>query len=274
MNGEIKGKYHPVRQGLHVYHLRHDLSVEQVRKILAQPGDIIKRSRKSVVRRVGPWIIKESRRNLIGLLKHTFQRDRYRQAWNAALYLRHHSIDVPEPVAFIETGLGGVIGGNTLIAQYLEWHRNVEQFLLALVQRGGGKDTIALFLERLADAVNRLRTAGAYHADLSGKNIFTRDGVHFYFIDLDSVILNAEYTEERCMKNMVQLYDSFCDLLNDAMLVPFIGRMLGPEHDLRLWMPRIRKAQQKRRLMAERRLEKQGKTRRPLWTSADDQNHP
>ncbi len=274
MNGDIKEKYHPVRRGLHVYHLHPDLSVDQARKILAQPGDTIKRSRKSVVRRVGPWLIKESRRNLTGLLKHTFRRSRYRGAWEASLHLSRQGIDVPEPIAFIETRFSGVILGNTFITRYLEWHRNVEQFLLALVQRGGGKDTIALFLERLADAVNRLRAAGAYHADLSGKNIFTRDGVRFYFIDLDGVVLNAEYTEERCMKNMVQLYDSFCDLLNDAMLVPFIGRMLGPDHDLRLWMPRIRKAQQERRLLTARRLEKQGKTRRPLWTSADDQHNP
>lgn len=262
----------PIRRGWHVYHLRHGLSVAEVREILAQPGEAIKRSRKSLVRRVGPWVIKESRRGLVGLLKHTFLRRRYRRGWMAALHLNRHGVDVPAPAAFIETGMLGIITGNTLIAAYLDGQRNVEQFLLALVQRGGGKDTIALFLERLAAAVNRLSAAGAYHADLSGKNIFTQDGIRFYFIDLDGVVLDTEYTEERRMKNLVQLYDSFCDLLNDAMLVPFISRLLGPDHDLRLWMPRIRKAQQERRLLAESRLEKQGKTRRPLWAATDEQH--
>ena len=52
-------------------------------------------------------------------------------------------------------------------------------------------------------------------------------------------------TEESCPD-----YDSFVTL-SDALLVPFIQAML-PEHiDLRIWMPKVRKAQRERRAKVE-----------------------
>ena len=250
------------RHGLRKCYVHKGHAKEQVLQALLQPGEVLKQSKKSRVRRVGAYAIKASRGRFgIGLLKHTFQRGRCRRAWIAAHHLRRHGVGVPEPVAYIEKGLLGVVAGSVLVTQYLKGCRNVEQFLVALVQRGAGKDTVALFLAALAEAVNRLCASGACHADLSGKNIFTRDGRHFYFIDLDSVQLDVDYDDARRLKNHVELYDSFCDLLNDAMLVPFIERMLTPRHDTRIWMPQVRKGQRQRRSKLEVRRDRQGKKR-------------
>lgn len=159
-----------IRQGASRYCLRGDLSLEKVLEAMAQPGEVLKQSRKATVRRVGAWVIKESG-GFWGCdwIKHTFQKTRYRRAWIGAHYLRRHGVLVPEPIAFIERGYWGIITGNTLISQYLEGYRNVEKFMLALVQRGAGKDTLELFLERLADTVNKLCASGVYHGDLWGK---------------------------------------------------------------------------------------------------------
>ena len=95
----------------------------------------------------------------------------------------------------------------------------------------------------------------AFHADLSGKNIFTKDGSKFYFIDLDGVVLSAHYTEELLLKNHIQLYDSFCDFCDHNTLARFHARMLPETEHLETWMRRVVEGQRARR---RRHHERQG----------------
>jgi len=235
-----------------VCHRQQD-GLEVIEHALSAPGELIKRSRKSETRRVNSWIVKASLPGWVNMLKHTFQRARYRRAWFAAQHLERHGIGVPRTVAFIERRFLGLIFGNVLVSEELHDARDVEAFTLALIRRGAGEQTFRDFLTALAEAVNALVAARAFHADLSGKNIYTRDGTRFWFIDLDDVTLNETYDEERRLKNHAQLYDSFCDALGDQLLVPFIREMLPPEIDPRVWMPRVRQAQSERRGRHEER---------------------
>ena len=236
-----------VRRGLRKIYLRETLSEEAVLEALREPGEVLKQSPKGEVRVVDGYVVKESRSGGVGTLKRSLYRNRYRQGWVAAHFLRSHGVDVPEPIAFVERRLMGVVFGNCMVSRHLAGYRNVEQFLGALIKKGAGAQTIEIFLNNLALAMNKLTATGAYHADLSGKNILTRDGQYFYFIDLDAVQLDVPYTEDLRLKNHVQLYDSFCDALTDQVLVPFIEQMLPRELDLRVWMPRVRKEQKERR---------------------------
>jgi len=240
-------------------YLRSDVTYPQLEKLLEHPGEVLKTSPKAEVRRVGHWVVKESRAGAgTGTVRHTLLRERYRNPWIAAHHLRANHVRVPEPLAFIEKKRLGLVSGTIFVFQYLAGHLNTEEFLLSLLKQGAGADAIGGFLDRLATAINGLEAAGAYHADLSGKNIFTREGDRFFFIDLDAVSLDTPTDEEKRMKNHVQLYDSYCDALNDSLMVPFIGKMLSPDLDLRVWMPRVRKAQQERRTAIEAKWEKQG----------------
>jgi hypothetical protein len=229
-----------------VYH-RPDIAAEDVLHALLESGEVLKQSRKSVTRRVGPVVVKSSRGGFIGLVRMTAGRARYRQAWVAAQHLESHGIGIPRTVAYVEHGMLGMLTANHLVSEYLEGYRNAEQYLLRLIQTGMGKLSVSAYLAALADAVNELNATGACHHDLSGKNIFTYDGSSFVFIDLDDVTIGEEYTEELRLKNLVQLYDSFCDVISDAVLVPFISRMLPAGEDPRVWMPKVRKGQQTRR---------------------------
>ena len=226
---------------------RKDEQSASVEQALSSPGEIIKRSQKSETRRVGPWIVKASLPSWVNVFKHTFQRARYRRAWFAAQHLERNGIGVPRTIAYIERRFLGLIFGNALISEELQDARNVEAFTLALIRGGAGEHTFHEFLGALGSAVNALNDTGAYHADLSGKNIYTRDGTQFWFIDLDDVTLDEPYDEERRLKNHAQLYDSFCDALGDPLLVPFVQAMLPPQIDPRVWMPRVRQAQSARR---------------------------
>jgi len=243
-----------------VYHPGH-LPAGPLWDAYCAPGEVIKESRKSRVRRVGDYVIKESTlAGGEGPLKHTFQRNRYRRGWFAAHHLRRHGVLVPEPVAFIERGRLGLIAGNAMISSYLSGQRNVEQFMAALIRENAGADTIHVFLGGLANAINAFTACGARHGDLSGKNLFTADGRRFTFIDLDDVRLDDTFDEEHLLKNHVQLYDSFCDVLSDSIMVPFLQKMLPPAVDIRVWMPRVRSAQKERRETVEERWSREGKS--------------
>ena len=215
-------------------YLRGDVTFGQLETLLNHPGEVLKSSPKAEVRRVGHWVVKETRSGAGNkTLRHTLLRDRYRQPWIAAHHLRENHVRVPEPLAFVEKERLGLVSGTVFVFQYLAGQINSEEFLLSLLKQGAGADAIGGFLDRLADAINSVEAAGAYHADLSGKNIFTREGDRFFIIDLDAVSLDTPIDEEKRLKNHVQLYDSFCDALNDSLMVPFIGKMLPPELDLR-----------------------------------------
>ncbi len=247
------------RQPGRTAYIRNDVTDAQLETLLTYPGEVLKTSDKAEVRRVGHWVVKESRAGAaIKAVRHTLLRDRYRRPWLAAHHLRAHRVRVPEPLAFVEKERLGLVSGTVFVFQYLAGQMDVEEFLLSLLKQGAGADAVAGFLERLADAINTIEAAGAFHADLSGKNIFTREGDRFYFIDLDAVTLDAPMDEEARLKNHVQLYDSFCDALNDSLMVPFIEKMVPAGIDLRVWMPRVRKAQQERRVATEAKWEKQG----------------
>ncbi len=249
-----------VRQGMTRIWVREGIAPEKILEALEQPGEDLKRARKTWVRRVGRCVIKESRAGVLsGLLRHALRGTRYRRAWLAARHLESRGVGVPAAWAYVEYGPPGLVWRNALISEFLDGFRNSEQFLAALIQQGASQETLTLFFECLADAVNSLEAAGAYHGDLSGKNIFTRDGQHFRFIDLDAVELGVEHTDAKRLLNHVQLYDSFFDQVSDRMLVPFVERMMTPGQDPRRWMPLVRNRQQARRLTAEKKWARQGK---------------
>lgn len=206
-----------------------------------------------MTRRVGPWVVKASRaQGGLGVLKRTLQRARYRGAWAASHFLARRGVCVPQPHAFVEEGRFGVIVGNALVTEYLDGCRNVEHYAAGLA---ASSDEVAQFLGRLADAVNGLIATGAYHTDLSGKNIFTCDGETFYFIDLDGVVLDLVPTDGQRMKGHVQLYDSFCDLWGADLLDPFIGRMHPDASDQAAWLHAVHEGQRARRAEHMQRME-------------------
>lgn len=228
-----------------------DVALDDVLDALRLEGPILKASAKSLTRRAGGWVVKESRKSLREMVKHAMQPNRYRQGWRAAILLMRAGVRVPTPRAYAETRFGPFMLANAVIMDFLEGAANVEDFARNLVQRQAQDAEIAAFLGALAGAVNSLTEAGAYHTDLSGKNIFTRDGATFYFIDLDGVILGQPYDDAIRFKNHVQLYDSFCDLWDGNLLDPFLTAMRPDSRYTAAWCDRVRAEQARRRARIE-----------------------
>lgn len=233
------------KRGYDIYH-RADIAPEDVLLAIEEPGEVLKQSRKSTTRRVGPVLIKSSITGTWGAVRLSSKPQRYRQGFLAAQHLELHGVGIPRTLAYVEQRSLGLLRANHLITQFLDDYVDSEKHLLKMIQTGAGKLSISAYLARLADAVNLLIASGAVHKDLSGKNILTMDGEVFVFVDLDDVAI-GDYTEAARLSNMVQLYDSFCDALSDAVMVPFITRILPQGEDARVWMPKVRKGQQERR---------------------------
>jgi tRNA A-37 threonylcarbamoyl transferase component Bud32 len=254
-------QYRPFAQGHFRGVLREDLHVEELLPALVcEAGEQLKSGGGARVRRWHGWIVKESAGPLwLRMAKQTLQGARYGQVWETALHLRKHGVLIPEPVAFVERGRFGLVSNRHMVSEYLDGHRNVEEFVRGLLRAHAGQDTLRAFLSGLGQSLLRLEEAGVYHADLSGKNILTNDGARFYFIDLDAAQVTTDYNDKRRMRNHVQLYDSFCDELSDNLLVPFLTGLLRAQHDPRVWMPEVRKRQRERRAKVVARWEREGK---------------
>jgi hypothetical protein len=241
-------------------YFRQDVSPGQLEMMLTADAEILKETSKTQVGAIGHWIIKERRSGLgRSILSRADNRGKHFRAWCAGNYLRKHGVLVPEPLAYVEKGVGHVITRSWHIFQNLLHHQDVETYLSNMILKGADGMLLSSFLAHLAVSINALCSSGAYHGDLSGKNIYTRDGYRFYLIDLDAVELGDEYTDAKRLKNHVQLYDSFCDALTDALLVPFIGKLLPESMDLRVWMPKVRSAQEARRTKLEAAWVKNGR---------------
>jgi hypothetical protein len=240
--------------------LRNDVSPDQLEQMLDHEQELLKENEKSKVTRLGHWVVK--RRKATGgstALASLARRDVLRMPWYANHFLRQRRVRVPEPLAYVEYGLAGLATSTACVFQYLDGCKDVESYLFEFIQQGANEEDLSLFLSNLAQSMNALEESGAWHGDLSGKNIYTGNGKHFYLIDLEAVELQVPYTKERRMKNHVQLYDSFCDALMDTLLFPFIKAMTPDSIDLRIWMPEVRRIQEERRTRIEERWEKYGK---------------
>lgn len=243
-----------IRRGGRCIYLTRSFSLEQLEDIVRSPGEALKCSSKAVVKRVGEWVVKQSRGHfLTEVIRHTARRTRYRRAWIAAHHLRRQNVLTPSPVAFVEFGVLGLLVGNLMVAEYLEHCANVELYLKKRVASGIEKDELTAFFRQLADAVNRFEASGACHEDLSGKNIFTQNGGQFYFIDLDAVVVGRPITEVQRLANHIQLYDSFCDFVQDDLLEAFIGQMAPHKDSFQAWFGRVREGQRIRRELFHQR---------------------
>lgn len=219
-------------------------------------GIILKQSSKWLTKRVGNWALKTEGTKTgttLLFLRGTGQRD----ALFAAQKLIEQGVRVPTPVAYLEYRSRFRLERSVYVAEFLDGWQNVETFARSLANDGADKETCREYLAILAGEVNKLVATGAYHRDLSGKNIFTQSGKEFCFIDLDSVILPSTYDRACRMKNHIQLYDSFCDVWGPELLRPFIEAM--EEQASPGWFEEVVTGQQKRRARQEELWKRQGK---------------
>lgn len=243
-----------VERGPLTIRLDPDTDLNSILRVLDAPGAMLKRSHKSATRRIHNRVIKEIRaHDPWQWVRQTRHRGRLIESFDIARYLLHRDVLVPIPRAVADWRYLGMIYRAAVVWDYLDGYDNVEVFGRKL-----SRDDAPAFLSALADAINHLTEAGAYHTDLSGKNIFTVDGREFVFIDIDAVQLHLSYSDPRRLRNHIQLYDSFCDWWGPDILDPFLAQLHGgPVDDT--WLVQVHSGQRERRARVEEVWKRAGK---------------
>jgi hypothetical protein len=247
------------KQGAFTVWHRPEAELSDILTAVQNPGELLKESPKAVTWRTGPWVIKQSARGVRIALKQIAAGKQRKQAFDAAVFLENHRIPAARPVAYVERSAAGVTHRSWTITKYLDGCVDVEAFLDRMIANKAKNADIQQYLAGIASAVNVLVKAGVHHQDLAGKNILTRNGQIFFFIDLDAVTIGQGYTAEDRVKNHVQLYDSFCDRINDTYLEPFIAAMGTTTENIAMYMGAVKKAQKIRRARTEAIWKKEGR---------------
>ena len=229
-----------VRHGNLKIYLKDNVEPDEVIEAMTAPGELLHESPKSHTKRVGKWVAKTSQsKNGVGLLKHTFNRSRYRKGWQAGLHLLALGVSAPMPRAFIERGRFGVITSNVIITDYIDGCVTARAYLENLAENDAREEEVLEFLERLAESVNRFNAKGVYQNDFKCDNVLTRNGTDFFFIDWDDMLLDHPHDTESIIRNHVQISYDVWKLWDEEMVRPFIGHMLPEGRSLDEWMTRV-----------------------------------
>ena len=231
-----------------------------VQRALEKVNEVLKVTAKSTTFRSGDWVVKCSPANFRWeMMRLLIGNNRYRRTWEALHRLRSRDVCVPAPIAYIEQRQWVCVKRAAVVIEYLAGWTNVEEHARTLVRERADDGAIATYLAEIAAAIRGLERAGAYHADLSGKNIMTDKGIRFAFIDLDGICFPRTIADRDRLRTHIQLYDSFCDYWSDRLLRPFIDA-LWPENAVppEDWFDRVRMGQAVRRARQQARWRKQG----------------
>ena len=219
------------------------VNAQDVLKALNTPGEMLRRSKKRDVRRVGDWVVKSTRMNQgIGPLKVTVNRNRYRNAWISSLAMEKKKLPVPKTIAYVEHQRFGIIWRSTFIFEYMKDCMHALDYVTTLKAQN---DPIAIdeFLEHVAQALFLLEKADINHRDLKLCNLLTQDGKTFYFIDLDEAYINQPFKPEFRMRNHMQIANSLrTNGWEKGVINSFLQRTIPVAEDQTAWFLKVWKA--------------------------------
>jgi len=193
-----------------------------------------------------------------GIFRHLFLSNRCRNAWNISNYLIHAHIPTPKPIAYLEMLNYSLPYQHFFLSEYLFDSYNVEIFIKDDIYSRKGI-TLEDFFNTMKEFLLLLWEKGIYHKDLSGKNLLTVNGKSIYLVDLDSTHLINHFTIKYKIRNLIQIYDSFCDFVDEYILKDLIFTVLNDSslNKLTIIYNKIKELQRQRRTQHLRNMQSQ-----------------
>ncbi len=226
-----------------------NFDVDNLLSQLSTNGKLIKETPKTSSFQWNSYFVKKTHYPFIeGIFRHLFLSNRCRNSWNISNYLIHHGIYTPFPIAYIEISKHSLPYQHFFISEYLFENYNIEIFVRDKIYIEKGI-TLQDFFNTIKKLIILLWEKGIYHKDLSGKNLLTVNGDRIYLIDLDSTRLINPIEIKYKIRNLTQIYDSFCDFVDEERLRDFIFSLLYnfQKNELEAMYSQIQQLQKKRR---------------------------
>lgn len=154
-------------------------------------------------------------------------------ALQGAAILRAANIPSAVPIAAVENRFRRTITKSFFITEEICDGKTIDAYWREeLASLGGcaGFSRRRAFLRGLAGLFANLHRQGIYHNDLKDANILAvghRSGVRFFLLDLEGVRRHAALSENRRVKNLVQLYRTLGRELRRADKLIFLKAYLG-----------------------------------------------
>ncbi len=203
-----------------------NLDVDDLLSQLSTYGKLIKKTAKTSSFQWNSYFVKKTHYPFFeGIFRHLFLSNRCKNSWNISNYLIYHGIYTPLPIAYIEILKFSLPYQHLFVSEYLFENYNVEIFIRDNVYIEKGI-TLHEFFNTIKKLIIHLWEKGIYHKDLSGKNLLTVNGDKIYLIDLDSTRLINPIDIKYKIRNLTQIYDSFCDFVDEEKLKDFIFSLL------------------------------------------------
>ncbi|MCX8065675.1 MAG: lipopolysaccharide kinase InaA family protein [Candidatus Hydrogenedentes bacterium] len=188
--------------------------------------EAIKISKKAVSLKINSVFMKITNYPLFeGIFRHLLLRQRCRNSWSISLTAIEMGIPVPTPMFYLERLYYGLPWQNIFASEYIPDSVDVEIFAKKFV-KSNQLDRLENMLHEIVRITSLLWSHKLLHRDLSGKNILTIDGVNLFLVDLDSVKRCKKISLKDKIKNLTQLYDSFCDFVEEELLRSCIFSLL------------------------------------------------
>lgn len=149
-------------------------------------------------------------RSVFDRLKHLFRSSRAMRAFSAGMMLETNRLHSPDIVAVLEKRTGPICFRNILITREISNAQPLYTFAEGewpLVSNTILYDRRSLITE-LAKTIGRMHSAGIFHGDLRGGNLFAAkedSGWRFYFIDNERTVKYRHLPFRLRVKNLVQL---------------------------------------------------------------------
>ena len=152
-----------------------------------------------------------------------------RRSWRGARLLQTYGFFVPQPLAVVEKRTAGIVQESLYVSEALP-HPPLSTYWRE--QSGGWSARLRrTFLGRLADFVQSFHAAGLYSGDLRDANLLVeeRDDQtwRFCLVDLDRVKHEANISQRRRIKNLVQLDRTLGQRARLTERLFFLYRYLG-----------------------------------------------
>jgi hypothetical protein len=196
------------------------------------------------VKRYNVWALRVALGSLV-------QRSPAVAAFRNALALAALDIGVPRPLAAIDYRTAGMVTRSFFLTDEVAHAETADvawRRILALTDPPTRRRARRVFAEALGAFFGRLHGAGVYHRDLKDVNVLVRGprtAPEFVLLDLERVTIGRRVSDQRRLKNVVQLARTLGPLARRTDRLRWLGAYLGAAGRTarRDWVGRVLRAQ-------------------------------
>ena len=179
-----------------------DIFLEGKDRVILKNGRTVKAGLVTLPSGEKLFLKRYNRKGFFHTLKNVFKISRARDVWRKSYAAELRGLNVPRPVAYMESRSLGVLKRSYVVSEFVDGAR-----LSEITEAGRSGE----FFRYLGRAIGEMHRLGFFHGDLKWSNILVKEGIRpvFYFTDIDGsrvekrlALSSVEHDIERFSREM------------------------------------------------------------------------